>query len=87
MACIFMPHVTLSFVYLSQNTCNSNLLKIQRNSTMYIDFARRTQRSNPRRHPRSKEIPRFATRVYHFTLSGVSHVAAIVVAKLESQLS
>ena len=26
----------------------------------------------PRHHPRSREIPRFATRVYHFTLSGVS---------------
>ena len=73
MACIFRPHVTLSFVHLSRSTCNSNLLGIRRNLTMYLDFARRTQRYNPRRHPISREIPRFATRVYHFTLSGVSH--------------
>ena len=73
MACIFMPRVTLSFIHLSRNTCNSDLLGIRRNLTMYLDFARRTQRYDPRRHFRSREIPRFATRVYHFTLSGVSH--------------
>ena len=39
---------------------------------MYLDFTRQTQRYVPRRHSRSREIPRFATRVYHFTLSGVS---------------
>ena len=39
---------------------------------MYLDFVRRTQRYDLRRHPRSREIPKFATRVYHFTLSGVS---------------
>ena len=73
MACIFMSHVTLSFAHLSRNTCNSDLLGIRRNLTMYLDFARRTQRYDPHRHPRSREIPRFATRVYYFTLSGVSH--------------
>ena len=72
MACIFMSCVTLSFIRLSQNTCNSNLLGIRRNSTMYLDFARRTQWYDPRCHPRSREIHRFATRVYHFTLSEVS---------------
>ena len=72
MACIFMPHVTLSFVHLSRNTCNPDLLGIRRNLTMYLDFVRQTQRYDPRRHPRSREIPRFATCVYHFTLSGVS---------------
>ena len=72
MACIFMLRVTLSFIRLSQNTCNFDLLEIRRNSTMYLDFARRTERYVLRRHPRSREIPRFATRVYHFTLSGVS---------------
>ena len=70
----FMPCVTLSFVCLSRNTCNFDLLEIRRNSTMYLDFARRTQRYVPHRHPRSREIPRFATCVYHFTLSGVSHI-------------
>ena len=73
MAYIFMPHVTLSFVCLSRNTCNSDPLEIRRKSTMYLDFARRTQWYDPRRHPRSREIPRFATCAYHFTLSGVSH--------------
>ena len=67
MACIFRPHVTLSFVRLSRNTYNSDLLRIRRNSTMYLDFVRRTQRYVQRRHTRSREIPRFATRVYHFT--------------------
>ena len=43
---------------------------------MYLDFTRRTQRYVPRHLPRSREIPRFATRVYHFTLSGVSHIKA-----------
>ena len=38
---------------------------------MYLDFVRRTQWYDPRHHPRSREIPRFATRVYHFTLSEV----------------
>ena len=74
MACIFMPRVTLSFIRLYRNTCNSNLLGIRQNSIMYLDFARRTQRYDPRRHLRSREIPRFATRVYHFTFSGVSHI-------------
>ena len=72
MTCIFMPRVTLSFVRLSRNMCNSDLLGIRRNSTLYLDFTRRTQRYVPRRHPRSREIPRFATRVYHFTLFRVS---------------
>ena len=40
---------------------------------MYLDFARRTQRCDPCRHPRSREIHKFATCVYCFTLSGVSH--------------
>ena len=40
---------------------------------MYLDFAKQTQRYVPRHHPRSREIPRFATYVYHFTLSEVSH--------------
>ena len=40
---------------------------------MYLDFARRAQRCDPCRHPRSREIPRFATCIYRFTLSGVSH--------------
>ena len=72
MVCIFMPRVTLSFVRLSRNTFNSDLLKIRQNSTMYLNFAIQTQRYDPRRHPRSREIPRFATHVYHFTLSRVS---------------
>ena len=73
MACIFMSRVTLSFIRLSRNTCNFDLLRIRRNSTMYLDFARLTQRYVLRCHPRSREIPRCATRAYHFTLSGVSH--------------
>ena len=44
---------------------------------MYLDFARRTQRYVPRHDPRSIEIPRFATRVYHFTLSGVSQLSLL----------
>ena len=44
---------------------------------MYLDFARRTQRYVPRHHPRSREILRFATRVYHFTLSGVSQLSLL----------
>ena len=40
---------------------------------MYLDFARRTQRCDLCRHSRSREILRFATCIYRFTLSGVSH--------------
>ena len=46
--------------------------------TVYLDFARRTQRCDPCRHPRSREIPRFATCIYRFTLSGVSHMKCII---------
>ena len=41
---------------------------------MYLDFVRQTRRYGLRRHPRFREIPRFATCVYHFTLPGVSQV-------------
>ena len=44
-----------------------NCLGIQRISTMYLDFARRTQRYVTRRHPRSKKILDF-DRNYHFTI-------------------
>ena len=40
---------------------------------MYLDFARRTQRCNPCRHPRSREFPRFTTCVYRSFLPG-SHI-------------
>ena len=46
---------------------------------MYLDFARRTQRYVPRRHSRSREIPRFVTHVYHFTLPGVSQEPCIMI--------
>ena len=60
----------LSFTNLSnflEIRANLDCLGIIRNSTMYLDFARRTQRYVPRRHPRSRKIPNF-NRNYHFTL-------------------
>ena len=42
-------------------------LGIQRSSTVYLDFARRTQRCDPCRHPRSRKILDF-DRNYHFTI-------------------
>ena len=60
----------LSFANLSnflEIHANPNYLGIQRISTMYLDFARRTQRYVPRHHPRSRKISDFDQN-YHFTL-------------------
>ena len=60
----------LSFANLSnflKIRANLNCLRIQRISTMYLDFARGTQRYVLRRHPRSRKILDF-DRNYYFTL-------------------
>ena len=36
---------------------NSDRLRIQRNSTVYLDFTRPIRRLDPRRHPRYREFP------------------------------
>ena len=42
---------------LPKNTCNSNYLGIRRNSNVYLDFVRLTQRQDPCHHARSREFP------------------------------
>ena len=60
---------------------NPDCLGMRRNLNVYLDFARRTQRRNPCRHPRSSEFPRFATCVYRSFLPG-SHRSGLGVRQL-----
>ena len=61
-----------------RNTLNSNCPEIRCNSSMQLDFTRRTQQCGPCCHPRSIEIPRLAactvTVIYRFTLPRFSHM-------------
>ena len=87
MACIIMPRVTLSFVLFVSKYVQFQPFEIRRNSTIYLDFARRTQLYVPCRFLRSREILRFATYVYHFTLSGVSQFSKQKLFVLENTLT
>ena len=73
MACVLAPCVVVSFAHFILKYMK---FQLSRNSIVYLDFTRRTQRCNPYHYPRTSKILRLAvcivTVIYHYILPGFS---------------